>query len=486
LVIAITISAIIGVVSSSTPEHPIVIFHGFLGAELYCDGDNVESTPRLCKKKMSGYQLWGPATHLLGFNCLRHYTTSTFQDGKWVSRKGVKKYIKTYPHVDSVAKISKVDVFDTMLSDFKARGYVDNENLFAASYDWTQLPTDEWVQKTKELIEKASDHGKKKVLLIGHSMGCPYSYYFLKVVNDKDKEWVKKHIFKYVPIAPAWAGATVALKEMLNTEIINEMILPKLHGMLDKAIHIFHKDTKVIRMNGTLEDRDLAPRSVPDNSEVSMWVRHLPSAWVLLPWEEAFGKDSDFATVVSTSKKYTFGQMLSFIKSFSTDENKVDGMFKQSHNAFKDKINRYKWVPPIPVRICYGLGLKTPLRLEMVNEPEKQDFDDLNSVWKGVKDQTTISGDGTVPVQSLGYAASVWQDEGDVQTKIVSGDLVEHKEILKNREIIDYILAQLEDPSLFDKHEHPWWLHIVTLFVGLIVGIIGTVICAVIIVECCD
>jgi len=444
VVLLIAIVAICSV--AEKVKHPIVLIPGFMSTELHVNLTNVKTDSLFCMKNKKNFHIYLNMGYQFGFfDCVRQYTGSEFVDGKWERKAGVAKYVKSYPSVVDVAKIGSENVFQTMVDYLAKEGYEDKKNLFASGYDWTELPTEEWMERTKELIEKAySSNGNSKVVLVVHSMGSPFSYYFLKTMNDRDPTWVEKYIFKYIPIAPAWAGATFALKDMLYTEFIREIVWPtvtnKVSSFFDTAVNaiarFFH------RKNTAQGQTERSPVwNVLHNKKLTTWVRHLPSAWVIIPWEEAYG---DSLLAETPRRTYKATELASFLKIFSTSDKKVDGMLTTQTN-FKNSIDTYSWVPPVPVRIMYGLGVKTPLSLKVKQMPEKHDFDDVVQ-WKEVDMVFSEEGDGTVPAKSLSFVGDMWEDgSNDVQTTIFQEGEREHRGILKNTILIQKIVEEATD-----------------------------------------
>jgi len=451
--------------------HPIVIIPGVLSSTIHANGTNVESCPKHCEKNFSSKKVWLDSRKLLfGFNCLAHYTSSDFRDGEWHGRTGIYKYIKNYPETGSVETIGPVDVFKEMVDEFVKQGYTRGKDVFASAYDWTELPSDEWINKTKRLIEDAfNNNAERKVVIIAHSMGGPFSYYFLRRVHESDGDWVKKYIHMYVPIAPAWGGAVKALKAILSYRIMGDKFFahsPFFHGRpLDR---IKQKAVLLGKQNGFPQQGDMDEFSIPKGAKIANFARHVPTIWMLLPWEEAFGNKA-LALNKVTGVKYSFNELLPFIQSFATDSDKVRMMFEKSQTKFKTLIGRYDWTPPVPIRIFYGKGVLTSISLEVKKEEmERKDFDKEEAYWKAT-DGLTEYGDGTVPEESLSFAGGIWtkKGDGDVLVRIYTGKDAEHTDILKNKEVIQDILEEIEVCPVCDIWDINW-AHGLFLVVGFI------------------
>ena len=59
--------------------------------------------------------------------------------------------------------------------------------------------------KLKELVEETYlKNGNSSVILISHSMGCPYTLYFL---NHLSQEWKDKYVKSWMPISGPFGGS---------------------------------------------------------------------------------------------------------------------------------------------------------------------------------------------------------------------------------------------------------------------------------------
>jgi len=280
--------------------------------------------------------------------------------------------------------------FHKMIEKFKSIGYVDGDNLLGAGFDWKDLPTDEWVNKVKKLIEDAYAKHKEKIVLITHSMGCPYSYYFLREMGEK---WVEKYIHMYIPMAPAWMGAVKALDMMLLG--------------VDRDVPIAGKF--------------FAPL-----------IRHIPSIWFLLPWAEAF-KNMTLAT--SPNKVYSFDQLQELLNDGNASF--VEGKIHAA-TAFMKKYKHYDKAPNVPIRAYVGRGKNTVLGLQFKSDIKPHDPD---GVWESCS-RVMGDGDGTVPLESATYATNKWMKQGVKDLKVYTYDDMGHLPIVKDADVIQSVIDQ--------------------------------------------
>ena len=282
-----------------------------------------------------------------------------------------------------------------MIQKFESIGYVDGVNLFGAGFDWKQSPNDKWANDMKNLIEKAYEtNNQTKVVLVTHSLGCPYSFYFLTKVEKENKGWIEKYIHMYVPMAPAWMGAVKAFDFMLLGVDVDVPIAGKYFAPL---------------------------------------MRHLPSLWFLLPKKEAFPN-----TVLATtpSKYYLFDDMEDLFNAGNLSY--VEGKLRASKGEYFDLIDDYNTLPyeNLTVRQFMGCGKDTVVGLDFVEDIKPHDPD---GTWESCK-RVMGEGDQTVPVQSLTYAPNKWIERGyDVEVYKYSG--LAHVELIQDKEVIEMVIA---------------------------------------------
>jgi len=391
----------ISVAQKCKEMYPIVLMPGIMGTVLTATGDfpTTFTLPDECPHKFTDQLIWIDVKQAINYKCFKNYFASDYipKDDKWKRVDGitfdVPKWGSTYA-MDELAPggaTSKlVPYYHKMIEKFKSIGYVDGENLLGAGFDWKDLPTSEWVNKVKALIEGAVKKYGKKVVLITHSMGCPYSYYFLMQMGQ---DWVKKYIHMYIPMAPAWMGAVKALDMMLLG--------------VDRDVPIAGKY--------------FAPL-----------IRHIPSIWFLLPWKEAF-KNMTLAT--SPSKVYSFDQLEELLNDGNASY--VEGKIGAA-TRFMKPYNNYEKAPAVPIRAFVGRGKNTVLGLKFKQDIKPHDPD---GVWESVS-RVMGDGDGTVPLPSATFATDKWMNQGGNDVKVFTYNDMGHLPIIKDADVIDKVLEQ--------------------------------------------
>ena len=69
---------------------------------------------------------------------------------------------------------------------------------------------DEYFTNLKALVEDTYiKNNKTRVILLSHSLGCPYTHYFLSKMSQN---WKDTHIKVWVTIAGAWAGSAKLMR----------------------------------------------------------------------------------------------------------------------------------------------------------------------------------------------------------------------------------------------------------------------------------
>lgn len=82
---------------------------------------------------------------------------------------------------------------------------------------------EKFFKKLKQLIETTYlENGKKKVILISHSMGSLYIMHFFNL--KVDEEWKKRYISTLFAISSPWTGSIRALKTMVTGDNMGNVI----------------------------------------------------------------------------------------------------------------------------------------------------------------------------------------------------------------------------------------------------------------------
>lgn len=282
---------------SKSDKTPIILVPGLYGSNLYATYNNINDIPWYCPKKMDEEILFINAKFVVPplYNCLAYLTQGFYDNGsrQFNNIPGVNISVRDFGGDGSVdyiikssSKINKMqsndnlsffgkiknffnikcyDNFNSLIKYYTDRGYILGENFFAAPYDWRMAPLfiDNYWPKLEKLIENAYEKSnRKKVTLIGFSMGCFVIQQFLSsntifVRDSKNNlrippiknisqtitdEWKEKYIEKVVMLAPSFGGShksfdgvfnhfTTLIPEIRNKYITNmSTSLPSFHA----------------------------------------------------------------------------------------------------------------------------------------------------------------------------------------------------------------------------------------------------------------
>jgi len=381
------------------------MFPGIIGTILNGKANNIPSgrIPSSCARSFDEMRVWINIGKIVDYSCFKSYFSQDFDPKTctWSDLPGmtynVPQWGSTYSvdTLDPAAPASLVTTcFHNVINGLKKVGYVDGQDMTGCGYDWRQGPSREWAEKCRVLIESmVNRQNGKKAIIVGHSMGAPFSYFFLRTMGS---DWVSKYIHKYIVVSPAWAGATKALDFMIDG--------------LDSSIPIGGKF--------------FAPMC-----------RHLPSVWFLLPWEDAF---QNMVLATTPSRNYTFSQVNKLLEDLGAEY--VSQKRQSVFNGFDYK--KYSVFPGVPVISVIGKGVKTTQSLMYTKDIVKGDPE---GDWTSEK-IVTGDGDGTVPIKSLEYATNKWSESGhsgSIKVKYMSG--AGHVEALRSSEFVQLVVGEACD-----------------------------------------
>ncbi|XP_061078419.1 phosphatidylcholine-sterol acyltransferase [Conger conger] len=208
---------------NSTP--PVIIVPGNLGNRLEAKIDKPTLVHWLCYKKTEDYfPLWIDLNMFMpiGLDCwidniriVYNRTTRTTSNAPGVDVR-VPGFGQTYP-VEFLDANRLTGYFYTMVQHLVNLGYVRNETIRAAPYDWRIAPNEhaEYFSRLKGLVEEMYKEYQHPVYLLGHSMGCNYILYFL---NHQPQAWKDHYIRGFISLGSPWGGAVKTLRVLASGE----------------------------------------------------------------------------------------------------------------------------------------------------------------------------------------------------------------------------------------------------------------------------
>jgi len=376
--------------------HPIIFFPGIFGSRIEEKYDIPSSVPMphdFCPRKSDDWESawveWKKIIPFSQFNCFTARVGLHPNDAgdKWTNTPGTDFRVPYWGTVKSIDPLSAelgnvIRMYGWTMDTLQSLGYEDNKTLFVAAYDWRKMPTDEWKNDVRQLIENAVESTGKKAVIFSHSMRGPVSYMFLM---SQSLEWRQKYIQRYIPVAPVWTGTNIIPFAMITNKILNI------------SFELF--------------------------SSIGYIFRDLEGAYVLAPSLTYYPDTLVATTDINT---YTAKNLSMLLERVGVKNAEV-----LTRNV-QDQLVKYKYEHPgVPVTTIWSTGVNTlgPFRWFKdsqvgVDEPLPQ--------W--------IEGDGLVPLDSLTYAYKVWSagPHADI-TEGIAVPGTNHGSITNNNVTIHYV-----------------------------------------------
>ncbi|XP_072013227.1 lysosomal phospholipase A and acyltransferase-like [Amphiura filiformis] len=211
--------------SKATKGSPVILVPGDGGNQLWATLNKSSTVHYLCTKKSDLYNLWLNLEELFPYliecfvdNIIMQYDnkTRTIHDAP-----GVNVYLKDFGNTSTVewldpSQVTLAKYFVGLVNALVKVGYERGVSVRGAPFDFRRAPHDDggWGVALKHLIEDTYKiNGNRKVVLISHSLGGPFTLYFL---NKMTPDWKNKFLESFVPIAAPFAGAT-KIKRMFSS-----------------------------------------------------------------------------------------------------------------------------------------------------------------------------------------------------------------------------------------------------------------------------
>jgi lysophospholipase-3 len=225
------------------------------------------------------------------------------------------------------------------------KGYERGISVMGAPYDWRRAPheNEDWMRNFKALVENTVQrNGNKPAIILCHSMGCMFSYYFF--MTQVDQNWRKTKIRAWIINASPLGG---------NFKY----------------------------MYGFFGDNDWPATPFP---KIRVTERTFSSMVFLMPLERAYGRDTPF--IQTPTRNYTVSDYRDFFSAVGS----VNGY--EQWLDIKDLLQDFPQHPGMDIHCLGGTGIQTMERAVFDNEKlmEKQGMRVLFG-----------DGDGTVPSKSM-------------------------------------------------------------------------------------
>ncbi|XP_029464725.1 phosphatidylcholine-sterol acyltransferase isoform X2 [Rhinatrema bivittatum] len=268
----------------------------------------------------------------------------------------------------------------TLVQHLVNNGYVRDETVRAAPYDWRITPNEqkEYFHQLKDLIEEMKETYQRPVFLIGHSLGNLYLLYFL---INQSQEWKDAHIKGFVSLGAPWGGAIKPLLVLMSG------------------------DNQGIPMVSNIKIRE-EQRMTTSNS----WM--VPTN---LTWPESH------VFISSPSYNYTYRDYQKFFKDIN---------FEEGWYMWEDTKDLLEGLPPPGVEMycIYGTGFPTP---------ETYIYDDAFPHGDPI-DIVYADGDDTVHTRSAELCKR-WHKQQKERVHIIELENTEHLNMVFSNITLSYI-----------------------------------------------
>lgn len=266
--------------------NPVVLLPGLYGSSLTASYDEGFAQHWYCPESMDNDVFWVNYRIIIppAYNCLFEMLRAYYDEeqGRVTSLPGMSVDVPDYggetgiAYADSEGAIFGWKFFESfapLLEYLKSKGYVLKKNLWGSPYDWRLAMSGlgpDFFPRLKSLVETAYEtSGGQKVTILGYSCGgLVIQQFFTTYVTE---EWKETYIEKALFLAPAFAGAPLALDVSWNkyfpivpffqSDALSETIesLPCLHTLYPNH-EVFGDKPVIIDINGSA----LTARDVPD------------------------------------------------------------------------------------------------------------------------------------------------------------------------------------------------------------------------------
>ncbi|CAN6450813.1 unnamed protein product [Victoria cruziana] len=387
--------------------HPVVLVPGMGGNQLQARlTDEYRSSGLFCRPFVGAknwFDLWLDVSALLfhPFTRCFSYRMSLFYDlhtGTFKNAPGVEIRV---PHFGSTRALKYLSTnFLQQLTSYMAPlvkaleqiGYVDEETLYGAPYDFRHGPGNGrspstgslFLEDLKGLIEKASSsNGGKKVILISHSLGGLWA---LHLLNRNSLAWRRKYVKHFIALTPPWAGTVQELIALASGYTLG---LPLVNPLL--------------------------VRPQQRQSESNLWL--LPSP--VISWHDPL--------VITRNRTYSASNMPEFLADIGYSEG-VPPYRSRILPLMSDQLV----APLVPVTLMVGAGVATPELLVFGEDG----FDKQPEIVYG-------DGDGTVNLKSMMAVVSAWEGVENQSLKVTKLHRISHLAILKDEFSIRKIVREV-------------------------------------------
>lgn len=288
---------------------------------------------------------------------------------------------------------SKTIAFKKLIETLEAVGYKNKVDLFGAPYDFRlassrAVMTNGMFNNFRMLIEHAYQmNGNKKVHLISHSAGGPFTRHFL--VNFVSQQWKDTYVASFIAANAPFGGAPIAMEHSMCT---TKWILPTFSG-----------------------DQTYALAST------------MAQVHWLIPDARVYDPSTQFVEVrnKNTIRHRFTAANLSQIWSL-TNRSGIATTVEKGRQAVDESAP-----PRVNVHVYYSSGFQTPF--SYVFDTDKAEW------WKTEPTVLYVDGDGAVPVSTLAYP-KVWASKQTQSVEVHQYPGKDHTEIFTDPTFVKDLL----------------------------------------------
>ncbi|XP_028906067.1 phosphatidylcholine-sterol acyltransferase [Ornithorhynchus anatinus] len=215
---------------STTPKaalknhtRPVILVPGCLGNQLEAKLDKPDVVNWMCYRKTEDFfTVWLNLNMFLplGVDCwidntrvVYNRTTGLMSNAPGVQIR-VPGFGKTYS-VEYLDTSKLAGYMHTLVQNLVNNGYVRDETVRAAPYDWRTEPTQqqEYFEKLAALVEEMHAAYGKPIFLIGHSLGNLHLLYFLL---KQPQAWKDHFIDGFISLGAPWGGSVKPMRVLAS------------------------------------------------------------------------------------------------------------------------------------------------------------------------------------------------------------------------------------------------------------------------------
>ncbi|XP_007938473.1 phosphatidylcholine-sterol acyltransferase [Orycteropus afer afer] len=203
----------------SNHTRPVILVPGCLGNQLEAKLDKPDVVNWMCYRKTEDFfTIWLDLNMFLplGVDCWIDNTRVIYNrsSGQVSNAPGVQIRVPGFGKTYSVEYLDNnklAGYMHTLVQNLVNNGYVRDETVRAAPYDWRLEPSQQgdYYRKLTGLIEEMHEAYGKPIFLIGHSLGCLHLLYFLL---QQPQSWKDRFIDGFISLGAPWGGS---IKPML-------------------------------------------------------------------------------------------------------------------------------------------------------------------------------------------------------------------------------------------------------------------------------